>query len=78
MRPIKNRIFCIECQRPKILFESKSKALNFIKDNSDEIKEENGVAPIRTYLCKSCGGWHVTSIMWPVSQRRKIRNFNYK
>ena len=45
MRPIKNRIFCIECQRPKILFESKSKALNFIKYNSDEIKEEIVPAP---------------------------------
>ena len=74
MRPIKNRIFCVECQRPKILFESKSKALNFIKYNSDEIKEENGIAPIRTYWCKSCGGWHVTSIMRSVSERRQIRN----
>ena len=73
MKPIKNRIFCIECQRPKILFESKNKALNFIKYNSDEIKEENGIAPIRTYLCKSCGGWHVTSSYRPVSERKRIQ-----
>lgn len=73
MKPIKNRIFCIECQRPKILFESKSKALNFIKYNSDEIKEENGIAPIRTYFCKSCGGWHVTSSSRPIPERRRIQ-----
>lgn len=75
MKPIKNRIFCIECQRPKILFESKSKAINFIKYNSNEIKEDNGVAPIRTYLCKSCGGWHVTSSTRPVPERKRIQQF---
>lgn len=75
MKPIKNRFFCIECQRPKILFESKSKAINFIKYNSNEIKEDNGVAPIRTYLCKSCGGWHVTSSTRPVPERKRIQQF---
>ena len=75
MKPIKNRIFCMECQRPKMLFESKSKAINFIKFNSDEIKNENGIAPIRVYFCKSCGGWHVTSRIRPVSERIQIRNF---
>ena len=75
MKPVKNRIFCMECQRAKILFESKSKAINFIKFNSDEIKNENGIAPKRAYFCKSCGGWHVTSSVRPVSERRRIRNF---
>lgn len=75
MKPIKNRIFCIECQRPKMLFESKSKAANFIKFNADEIKSESGVAPKRVYFCKSCGGWHVTSSVRPVSERGRIRNF---
>lgn len=74
MKPIKNRIFCMECQRPKMLFESKSKAINFIKFNADEIKDENGIAPTRVYFCKSCGGWHVTSRVHPVSERKKIRN----
>ena len=75
MKPIKNRIFCIECRRAKMLFESKSKALNFIKFNADEIKDESGIAPKRAYYCKSCGGWHVTSSLRPVSERRQIRNF---
>lgn len=74
MKPVKNRIFCMECQRPKMLFDSKSKAINFIKFNSDEIKSENGVAPTRVYFCKSCGGWHVTSRIRPVSERGRIRN----
>ena len=74
MKPVKNRIFCIDCQRAKMLFESKSKAINFIKFNSDEIKNESGIAPKRVYFCKSCGGWHVTSSVRPVSERRKIRN----
>lgn len=73
MKPSKNRIFCIECQRPKMLFETKSKAINFIKYNSHEIMEENGVAPIRTYLCKSCGGWHVTSSSRPIPERKRIQ-----
>lgn len=64
----------MECQRPKMLFESRSKAMNFIKFNSDEIKSENGVSPTRVYFCKSCGGWHVTSRVRPISERRQIRN----
>lgn len=75
MRPVKNRIFCLECKRAKMLFDSKSKALNFIKFNSDEIKNETGIAPTRVYYCKSCGGWHVTSRIRPVSERKQIRNF---
>lgn len=75
MRPIKNRMFCLECKRPKMLFESKGKALNFIKFNSDEIKDANGIAPTRVYYCKSCGGWHVTSRVRPVSERKQIRNW---
>lgn len=61
MKPIKSRIYCPECGRQKILFETEKKALNFIKFNSEEIEEESGRAPIRTYYCEFCGGWHVTS-----------------
>lgn len=68
-------MFCLECKRPKMLFESKGKALNFIKFNSDEIKDANGIAPTRVYYCKSCGGWHVTSRVRPVSERKQIRNW---
>lgn len=61
MKPIKNRIYCAQCLRPKMLFESKVKAQNFIKFNADEIMEETGLAPIRAYYCSACCGWHVTS-----------------
>ena len=38
MKP-KNRVFCYDCGRPKLLFETEKKALNFIKFNADEINE---------------------------------------
>ena len=61
MKPQKNRIYCRECNRPKMLFETEKKAENFIKFNAEEIKSTNGRAPVRTYFCEFCGGWHVTS-----------------
>lgn len=44
-----------------MLFETKAKADNFIKFNSSEMMEESGKAPIRSYYCEICGGYHVTS-----------------
>lgn len=61
MKPTKNQIFCVACGRPKMLFETKAKADNFIKFNSSEIMEESDKAPIRSYYCEICGGYHVTS-----------------
>ena len=61
MKPKKNQIFCVACGRPKMLFETKAKADNFIKFNSSEMMEESGKAPIRSYYCEICGGYHVTS-----------------
>lgn len=61
MKPTKNVIFCPDCQRRKMLFESEAKALNFIKFNGEEIEELNGRAPIRAYYCEACAGWHLTS-----------------
>lgn len=57
----KNRIYCYECGRSKLVFESEKKALNFIKFNGDEIEEEKGYRPVRAYYCQCCNGWHVTS-----------------
>lgn len=57
MKP-KNRYFCIGCQRPKMLFESKSKADNFLKFNKDDFDK----TPTRSYFCSFCGGWHISSI----------------
>lgn len=44
-----------------MLFETKDKADKFIKFNADEILEESGRAPVRSYYCTFCCGWHVTS-----------------
>lgn len=57
----KNRIFCPSYGRPKLLFSTEKKALNFIKFNAIEIKNESGYCPVRAYYCHNCGGWHVTS-----------------
>lgn len=61
MKPTKNKIYCYGCRRSKMLFESQTKAKNFIKFNADAIREETGVAPIRIYYCAYCAGYHVTS-----------------
>ena len=61
MKPKRNYIFCYGCGKTKILFESKSKADNFIRYNGEEIKEENGKAPVRSYYCELCCGFHITS-----------------
>lgn len=61
MKPKRNRIYCRDCNRYKTLFESESKADNFIKFNHEEIEACSGHAPNRSYYCRSCAGWHVTS-----------------
>lgn len=44
-----------------MLFPTEKRADNFIRFNADEIMEETGKAPVRSYYCELCGGWHVTS-----------------
>ena len=61
MKPQKNIRFCYGCHRNKMFFETKSKADNFIKFNKDEILKEKGYAPVRSYYCEFCCGFHVTS-----------------
>ncbi|MCQ2286988.1 MAG: hypothetical protein MJZ76_08985 [Bacteroidales bacterium] len=43
-----------------MLFETKSKADSFIRFNAEEIRKKNGYAPIRSYYCYACLGWHLT------------------
>ncbi len=61
MKPKNNIVHCYGCHRSKMLFETKAKADNFIKYNKDNILEENGFAPVRSYYCEFCCGYHVTS-----------------
>ena len=44
-----------------MLFEEKKNADNFIHFNKDTILEESAKAPVRSYYCVFCSGWHVTS-----------------
>lgn len=61
MKPTHNKVFCYGCRKHKMLFETQAKADNFIRYNSEGIMEENGKAPVRSYYCEMCGGYHVTS-----------------
>ena len=58
MKPTKNRVFCRECGRLKMLFENEKQALTFIKFNANNFDNK---APTRAYYCEACFGWHVTS-----------------
>lgn len=62
MKPIKNKVYCRDCGKTKMLFESERKAENFIKFNKNEIEKESGYGPQRIYFCQFCAGWHLTSI----------------
>ena len=61
MKPTRNKIHCPECGRTKMLIESEEKAINFMRFNNEQIKEETGKAPVRAYYCNACGGYHLTS-----------------
>jgi hypothetical protein len=61
MKPTKNRVYCKDSGRHKMLFENEKKANLFIKFNSEEIESEAGYSPNRSYYCMFCNGWHVTS-----------------
>lgn len=61
MTHTKHRVYCQSCHRPKMLFETREKADNFIRFNSPDMLAEGGTAPVRSYYCRICCGWHVTS-----------------
>ena len=74
MKPNKNIVYCTDCNRRKMLFETEKKADNFMKFNNDEIEEETGYSPERSYYCILCDGWHLTSKKGYVglSQKEKL------
>ena len=61
IKPSKNLVYCYACKKRKMLFEEKAEADNFIKYNRSGILEEKGKAPVRSYYCELCCGYHVTS-----------------
>ena len=61
MKPTKNRIFCLASRRAKMLFATKEEADRFIAFNTEEILRESRKAPVRSYYCALCCGYHVTS-----------------
>lgn len=71
MKPTKSKVFCRDCERSKMLFETEKKADNFIKFNKEEIEAESGYAPQRSYYCLFCGGWHLTSIKDKIGLSKK-------
>lgn len=58
MKPTKNRVWCPDCWRLKMLFKTRKKAINFIKWNKDEL--EYGGETLRAYYCRACCGWHIS------------------
>lgn len=55
----KHRIYCPICQRAKMVFETKHKAILFIRYNKDKFTID-GYKPRRAYYCVGCMGWHLT------------------
>lgn len=58
MKP-KNRVFCPDCGRQKMLFETERKAQDFIRWNSDGMQNGELLHP---YYCKACCGWHISHV----------------
>lgn len=75
MKPTKNKVFCKNCERTKMLFETEKKAENFMKFNKEKIEEESGYSPQRSYYCLFCGGWHLTSISEKIGVSKKEQLF---
>jgi len=61
MVPTRNRIYCYNSGKTKMLFEDEKKANLFIKFNAEEIQSKSGHCPVCSYFCIACNGWHVTS-----------------
>lgn len=58
MKPT-HRIFCPDCGKQKMQFETERKAQTFLKWNASEIE---GGENLRPYYCKACCAWHLTHV----------------
>lgn len=61
MKPTKNQFYCIDCGKRKMRFETEKKANTFIKFNANDVEQERGLKPERSYYCPACCSWHITS-----------------
>ncbi len=61
MKPKKNHVFCPLCYKHKMQYATEEEANRFLMYNSEEIRKECDRAPIRSYFCRACNCWHVTS-----------------
>lgn len=59
--PVHNRVYCAAAKKQKLQFATKKAADAFIALCSDAIIERHGYAPVRSYWCKACKCFHVTS-----------------
>lgn len=64
----KNRVWCPDCGKPKMLFDSEKGAERFIKFNGDELTDD--VSKLRVYYCTACCGYHISS------HKKKNQNYN--
>jgi hypothetical protein len=71
MKPTKNQFYCNDCGKIKMRFETEKNANTFLKFNADEIEEQSGHRPIRSYYCIACNSWHITS-------KKDIKNLKSK
>lgn len=62
------RVYCKEAGKKKFLFVTEAEAIDFMTRYSNAMIKCNGHAPIRSYECKYCNGYHVTS--QPLTQDR--------
>lgn len=65
MKKPKHRVFCPDCQKEKMQFETRKEAEMHIKYNSENLKK-----PVHPYYCQMCCCWHVTSHNSPSYQKR--------
>lgn len=54
----KNRVYCPDCMRQKMKFDSEKEARSFIRWNKDNFDEK---IPSRIYWCDACCGYHITA-----------------
>ena len=57
----RNRVLCPEINRRVLLFNTRERTELFIRQNYRISLARNDGQPPTPYLCKTCGGWHISS-----------------